>query len=71
MPRKEFQVHLLNESGIQKAVRLAERFTDFLNDIEQDTGAEGREVSIVRTKLEEASFFAKKAIACRPENQKV
>ena len=34
-------------------------------------GAGGREMAIVRTKLEEACFFAKRAMAQRPESQHV
>jgi hypothetical protein len=67
--RSEFAVHILNGPGIAKARELAYLFTAFLNDLESVCGVDGREMSIVRTKLEEASFFAKKAMASRPENQ--
>ena len=65
-----FQVHLLNEDGIRKAQGLAKGFSSFLDDLEQVCGENSREMAIVRTKLEEASFFAKKAMASLPENQK-
>lgn len=64
---KLFQVHKLNEAGLQKAQELAEQFNNvatFLDGI-----ADGREKSIALTKLEEACFFAKKSIAIDPENQ--
>jgi hypothetical protein len=41
----------------------------FLNNLEAITGAGGREMAIVRTKLEEAAFFAKRAMATQAENQ--
>lgn len=41
-----------------------------LNDLEEHCGKDGgREMAVVRTKLQEAAFFAKRAIAMRPENQ--
>lgn len=64
----EFQVHILNSSGIDKAKLIASCFDDFLNQL-KTMCPEGREFSIVKTKLEEASFFAKKAMAKDPENQ--
>jgi len=67
--RREFEVHLLNNEGIEKARHMAGLFSVFLDQLEDITGTDGREVAIVRTKLEEASFFAKKAMANRPENQ--
>lgn len=60
---------MLNEKGKDGARQLAEIFTRALDDVEQITGSGGREAAIVRTKFEEASFFAKKAFAIRPENQ--
>lgn len=65
---KEFEVHKLNESGFVKVTELANRFDDLLSHLEILCPA-GRELSIVRTKLEESCFFAKKAIANGPENQ--
>lgn len=71
MNRPEFQVHPLNEDGINKAKILARDFSTFLNEIISIVGAEhNREMSIVKTKLEEASFFAKKALANRTKYQK-
>lgn len=69
MARSEFAVHLLNDQGKQKATQLGEAFTTLLEKVEELSGPGGREMAIVRTKLEEASFFAKKAMAVRPENQ--
>lgn len=63
-----FQFHKLNKGGIQKAVNIAETFDILLRDL-QRWCPDGREFSIVKTKLEEASFFAKKAMASAKENQ--
>jgi len=65
----EFEVHLLNDLGIAKAKRIAQEFDDFLTKIE-NLVPQGRSFSIVKTKLEEASFFAKKGMASEPYNQK-
>lgn len=66
---KEFEVHLLNDAGIGKAKEIALAFDSLLNHL-SDLCPEGRELSIVKTKLEEASFFAKKSMAIDPANQK-
>ena len=68
--RQEFDVHMLNESGIAKARAIAETFSAALTDLESQCGSDGREMAVVRTKLQEAAFFAKRAMAVRPENQK-
>ncbi len=62
-------VHRLNAAGLLVAGRLAEAFSDFLTKLESECGKEGRDMALVRTKLEEASFFAKRAIAVKPEHQ--
>lgn len=70
----EFKVHRLNRCGLQKADQLAEVFETALaavraicaNDL-KGTGA--REMALVATKMQEASFFAKRAMALDPANQ--
>ena len=63
-----FQVHRLNADGMKKAEVIAGTFTDCLYTL-ATVCPTGREFSIARTKLEEAAFFAKKAMASQPENQ--
>ena len=65
----EFEVHLLNEAGIEKAKLIALAFDTLLETL-KELCPDGREFSITRTKLEEASFFAKKSMAKSKQNQK-
>ncbi len=60
---KEFQVHMLTEEGKAKATLIAKAFDDCLETLKIICPEPSREMAIVRTKLEEASFFAKKAMA--------
>jgi hypothetical protein len=80
MADSAFAVHILNPAGIEKAKQLAATFDAFFEQLKKlcgqtDYGASAgnafnnREFAIVRTKLEEASFFAKKCVAMIPENQ--
>ena len=64
----EFKVHRLNEGGLGKAQQLAENFDSLLTYV-ASVVPQGRYLAIVKTKLEEACFFAKKGIAEIPENQ--
>lgn len=66
---QEFAVHMLNDEGKQKAEKIADAFGTLLDSLYEMCGSQGREMAIVRTKLEEASFFAKKAMATQKENQ--
>ena len=66
---KEFEVHLLNDEGIFRARKIAIYFDDLLNFLKEII-PESRELSIVKTKLEEACFFAKKGMANQKINQK-
>lgn len=77
---KEFQVHMLNETGKEKAAKIALAFDVLLETLTAPTlevgdGTKehvmcppGRELALVKTKLEEACFFAKKAMANDPGN---
>ncbi len=65
-----FEVHMLNERGKVAAGNIAILFNDLLAALETDL-PNGRELAIVKTKLEEACFFAKKAVASNPDNQAV
>ena len=63
-----FQVHMLNEVGKGKANAIAEAFDELVRKLSKLCPQSCREVSICRTKLEEAAFFAKKSMANDPEN---
>lgn len=64
---KEFAVHMLNETGKTKAQEIAQTFDVCLEKL-VELCPPGREMALVRTKLEEACFFAKKAMAGAAEN---
>ena len=64
---KEFQVHMLNDEGKAKARVIAEAFDECLTKLLVPCPP-GRELALVRTKLEEACFFAKKSMANAPGN---
>lgn len=66
----EFATHMLNEQGIAKATQIRDTFDDALNKLKL-LCIPGREFSLARTKLEEACFFAKKAMAIDLNNQKL
>jgi len=63
-----FQVHMLNDIGKQKATEIAGLFDKLLSGLKAFC-PESREFSIVKTDLERACFFAKKAMANSSENQ--
>ncbi len=63
----QFTVHKLNAGGLQKAQAIAEAFDLLLEKLKLEL-PEGREFSLVKTKLEEACFFAKKGMAKQSEN---
>jgi hypothetical protein len=70
--RNEFQVHRLNALGLEKADKLGNLFSTLLDDVEKLAGIEEqneRELAIVRTKLQEANFYAKRAMAVNSINQ--
>jgi hypothetical protein len=63
-----FTVHKLNEEGFEKAQALAAEFSKIAVMIDE-MGVGGRQKSLAFTKLEEACFFAKKAMALNPRYQ--
>lgn len=79
----EFAVHRLNEQGLAKADRIASAFVNLLTELDaiglvaDDHHPDGsvtkavsaRERALVVTKLQEASFFAKRAMAMNGQNQ--
>ncbi len=74
--RDEFKVHKLNAAGLDRANELAAGFSELLNNVEgictpkgDPRGPGGRELALVRTHLEQASYYAKRAMALQPENQ--
>jgi len=75
--REEFQSPLLNDAGLAHALELAEEFSRLLDKVEELTkcslGAHpapnGREVALVRTHLQDASAWAKRALAKHPAFQ--
>lgn len=66
--RPEFQVHMLNDLGKARAKDIAVAFSDLLDRLEAQ-GITGRDMALVKTKLEEACFVAKRGMASLPENQ--
>lgn len=68
--RPEFARHALNDGGVARAHDITKLFSIFLTQLECHTGTDGRDVALMRTKLQEASFHATRAIACDPENQR-
>lgn len=65
-----FQVHKLNEDGLAKATQLANSFDNCLMQVQGVIGSSpSRELALVRTHMELASFYAKKAMAINPANQ--
>lgn len=65
---KEFRTHKLNEQGIERASLIADLYDELLEELKL-LCRDCREFSVVKTKLEEACFFTKKAMASDIENQ--
>jgi len=64
-----FSTVQLSFEGLRKVNTLRESFTEMVEIIEAILPGYSREISIIRTKLEEASFYAVKAVRNYKENQ--
>jgi hypothetical protein len=65
-----FQFHKLNPQGQAKATAIGEAYSALLTEVTALVGgATANELETVRTKLQEACFFTKRAMAINPENQ--
>jgi hypothetical protein len=65
-----FAFHKLNTQGQEKATIIACWFVELISKL-ATVCPESREFSITKTKLEEACFFAKKAMAVQLLNQDI
>lgn len=66
--RREFTHHRVNEVGQTKLVAIGEGFSRLLDELES-LAPEGREMALVRTKLQEACNWARRAVAAHAVNQ--
>lgn len=64
-----FKVYRLNASGMAKAQEIQTIFETTYYDLHKLCDPNSREFAVMKTKLEEACFFAKKAMAIQHENQ--
>ncbi len=67
--RREFQVNKLSDIGMANVKDLANYFNDLLDYIESIVKTNNRELVICREKLEEACFYAKKAMAVEDQKE--
>ena len=64
-----FKVHRLNAAGMEKAKEIQGIFETAFYDLHKVCDPNSREFAVTKTKLEEACFFAKKAMAIQADNQ--
>jgi hypothetical protein len=67
--RPEFQYHELNQAGVDACTTIREGFTDLLNLVESVI-PEGRDRSLVITKLQEGCTAAVRGAAVMPKHQR-
>jgi len=65
-----FETYLLNEDGKQAVNLVRSAFHDMIGKLNH-LCPKGREYAIVQTKLEEACFFAVKAVSMDEKNQEL
>jgi hypothetical protein len=68
--RPEFQAFRLNDHGKQLAHAASEIFTEALNKLDGLLGdQQGRERALMVTTLQQAAFWARRALSVQPSNQ--
>lgn len=65
---KEFEIYKLSDIGNIMAIEIQGKFNILMNELSLIC-QQGREFSIVKTKLEEAFFFARKSMAMYIDNR--
>ena len=63
-----FSSTLYSRAGLEKHKIISEEFTRLLHSVEELLPGGSRELSIIKAKLEEAAFYAKKALRNYKEN---
>lgn len=63
--REEFTTPDITPRTAERGLQIAELFSQFLTELDKDIPP-GRERALVITKLQEAAYFAKRAIAVAP-----
>ena len=64
-----FSSHRLSNKGVEKAETIRMHFQKLLDEVSKYTTGDERCKAVMRTKLEEASFFAIKSMAADQANQ--
>jgi hypothetical protein len=64
-----FEFHTLNDEGKRHSQWVREEFQRTLDRLTSVLGEGTRETAIMKTKLEEAAFYAQRALALDPRNQ--
>lgn len=65
--RDEFKTTILNENGVAATTAIANIMGEALEKLERIV-PKGREAALMVTNLQQASFWAKKAVAMAPGN---
>ena len=63
----EFDQYILSDTGENKYIKINNLFDNLLSDV-IEVCPSSRELSLVKTKLEEACYFAKRAMVLDPKN---
>jgi len=69
LKNNEFKVYKLSSDGVRLVNDVSREFDEFLTTLLENALPESsRYTSLVKTKLEEAAFYARKAVGSNPAN---